>query len=207
MPTTLDRVQCLLQPEPYSAIRTLAKAERKSLSHMCSELIDEALKLPKYRELLEESREAGSTVPVKEDTRTTIRQRQRRSDKYIEENLSDERSELASGRSSVNQSSTIGRSLSSTAPLEPERITRRRSSTKPSTSEALTEAFKKERPEYAGKMVVSIKKNTRTTPRTQDLIEEQEGIKRFDEALAKAKQEEAAKLARIKELEAQLQTL
>lgn len=199
MPTTLDRVQCLLQPEPYSAIRTLAKAERKSLSHMCSELIDEALKLPKYRELLEESREAGSSVPVKEDTRTTIRQRQRRSDKYIEENLSGE----------VNQSSTIGRSLSSTAPLEPERITRRRSSTKPSTSEALTEAFKKERPEYAGKgkMVVSIKKNTRTTPRTQDLIEEQEGIKRFDEALAKAKQEEAAKLARIKELEAQLQTL
>lgn len=108
MPTSLDRIQCLLQPEPYASIRTLAKAERKSLSHMASELLDDALKLPKYKEALEKAKGEGATVPTKEDPRTTIRQRQRRSDEYIAEHLEGD----------VNKSST----------MEPARMTRKRSS-------------------------------------------------------------------------------
>lgn len=190
MPTTLDRVQCLLQPEPYAAIRTLAKAERKSLSHMCSELIDQALKLPQYQQMLEESRKSGASVPVKEDIRTTIRQRQRRSDQYIEENLGGE----------VNQSPT----------MEPERIKRRRSSATATKSAIPTQ---KPRVDHKGYLMKDKYGNVLMedpTPSQLEVEEEAEGIRRFEEALAKAKQEEkdkAAKLARIEELSQLLQTI
>lgn len=192
MPTTLDRVQCLLQPGPYASIRTLAKMERKSLSHMCAELIDEALKIDRYREMLDQSREEGSSIPVKEDTRTTIRQRQRRSDEYIAENLSGE----------VNQSST----------MEPERIRRRRSSATATKSVIPTQRPMVDHKGYLMKDKygnVLMESPAPEPPKTDDELEA-EGIRRFEEALATAKQEEAdkaAKLARIEELSQLLQAL
>ena len=71
MPTNLDRIQCLLQPEPYAQVRTLAGHNRRALSAMAAELIEHALKDPKYRDQLEE---AEIQVPVKDDPREAIRQ-------------------------------------------------------------------------------------------------------------------------------------
>lgn len=66
MPTNLDRIQTLLQPEDYAAVRTLAKHNRRALSAMSAELVREALKLPKYRQQVQD---AVIQVPEKEDPR------------------------------------------------------------------------------------------------------------------------------------------
>ena len=71
MPTNLDRIQTLLQPAAYASVRTLAKHNRRALSAMSAELVEEALKLPKYREQIQA---ASIQVPVKEDPRTDIKQ-------------------------------------------------------------------------------------------------------------------------------------
>jgi hypothetical protein len=44
MPTALDRIQVLLQPEEYAEISMLAKDERRSLASMAAVLINEAIK-------------------------------------------------------------------------------------------------------------------------------------------------------------------
>ena len=44
MPTQLDRIQVLCQPELFADIKTLSKYYRKSLSMMCSILIEAAIK-------------------------------------------------------------------------------------------------------------------------------------------------------------------
>ena len=44
MPTALDRVQVLLQPEEYAELNMLAKEERRSLASMAAVLIGEAIK-------------------------------------------------------------------------------------------------------------------------------------------------------------------
>ena len=75
MPTSLPRSQVLLQPETYADVQTIAKHNRRSISAMCSELIEAALKLPKYRQQIEE---AVIQVPPKEDPRQLIPQTQRR---------------------------------------------------------------------------------------------------------------------------------
>ena len=66
MPSSLDRVQTLLQPEEYAMVKTLAKHNKRAMSAMAAELVEEALKLPKYRAQLQE---ADIQVPVREDTR------------------------------------------------------------------------------------------------------------------------------------------
>lgn len=71
MPTNLDRIQTLLQPEEYAAVRTLAKHNRRALSAMSAELVAEALKLPKYRQQIQD---AVVQVPEKEDPRSYIPQ-------------------------------------------------------------------------------------------------------------------------------------
>lgn len=44
MPTALDRVQVLLQPEEYAELSMLAKGERRSLASMAAVLINDAIK-------------------------------------------------------------------------------------------------------------------------------------------------------------------
>ena len=44
MPTALDRVQVLLQPEEYAELNMLAKDERRKLSSMAAVLINEAIR-------------------------------------------------------------------------------------------------------------------------------------------------------------------
>ena len=66
MPTNLDRIQTLLQPEAYAKVRTLAKHNRRALSAMSAELVEAALTLPKYKDQIQE---AEVQVPVQEDSR------------------------------------------------------------------------------------------------------------------------------------------
>ena len=73
MPTALDRVQCLLQPDLYAKVLTLSKHNRRSASAMCAELIEDALKLPKWKQQIDE---ALIQVPAREDPREAIPQRQ-----------------------------------------------------------------------------------------------------------------------------------
>ena len=77
MPTNLDRVQCLLNPDPYAKVRTLAKHNRRTLSAMAAELIEVALRLPKYQDQLEE---AEIQVPSRKDPRSAVRQPQLKKD-------------------------------------------------------------------------------------------------------------------------------
>lgn len=56
-------------------METLRKHNRRSASNMCSELIEAALRLPKYRQQLDE---AVIQVPAPEDPRENIPQVQRR---------------------------------------------------------------------------------------------------------------------------------
>ena len=44
MPTALDRVQVLLQPDEYAELSMLAKEDRRSLAAMAAVLINEAIK-------------------------------------------------------------------------------------------------------------------------------------------------------------------
>jgi hypothetical protein len=44
MPTSLDRVQVLLQPEEYAELHLIAKEDRRSLAAMAAVLINEAIK-------------------------------------------------------------------------------------------------------------------------------------------------------------------
>lgn len=78
MPTNLDRIQVLLQPEPYAQVKTLAKLERLTLSAMAAELIKAALELPQFQEALDRAEEEGAAVPVKADPRSAVRQPQMR---------------------------------------------------------------------------------------------------------------------------------
>ncbi|MCB4427983.1 hypothetical protein FZX09_04040 [Synechococcus sp. MU1643] len=79
MPTSLDRVQVLLQPDVYADVMTLAKHNRRSASAMCAELVEAALKRDKYQDQLDD---AQIKVPAQPDPRHAIRQTQLRS--YVE---------------------------------------------------------------------------------------------------------------------------
>ena len=72
MPTGLDRIQCLCQPDTYAKVLTLVNVTGKTKSNMAHELMEAALKLPKYRALLDEADEAQTVAP-KEDPRTESR--------------------------------------------------------------------------------------------------------------------------------------
>ncbi len=74
MPTSLDRIQCLMQPATYAAVLTLVNVTGKTKSNMAAELIEHALKDEKYKALLAEADEA-QTVKAKEDPRTESRQK------------------------------------------------------------------------------------------------------------------------------------
>ena len=73
MPTQLDRIQCLCEPQLYADVLTLAKLNNKTKSAMAGELLKAALKLTKYRDQLEE---AAVRFPPKEDPRHRERQPQ-----------------------------------------------------------------------------------------------------------------------------------
>ena len=47
MPTALDRVQVLLQPDEYAELTLLAKEDRRSMAAMAAVLIDEAIRARK----------------------------------------------------------------------------------------------------------------------------------------------------------------
>ena len=74
MPTSLDRIQCLMQPDTYAKVLTLTNVTGKTKSNMAAELVEAALLMPKYKNLLAEADEA-QTVEPKEDTRTEGRRR------------------------------------------------------------------------------------------------------------------------------------
>lgn len=74
MPTNLHRIQVLLQPAEHSKVVTLAKLTRRTWSALCAELINSALKQPKYRELLDEAEELGINVPERKDDRQAVPQ-------------------------------------------------------------------------------------------------------------------------------------
>ena len=68
MPTALDRIQVLCNPDVFAEVRTLAKHNRRTLSAMGAELIAHALKTPTYKQQLEE---AEIQVPAKPDPRNS----------------------------------------------------------------------------------------------------------------------------------------
>ena len=74
MPTGLDRIQVLCQPDTYAKVMTLVNVTGKTKSNIAHELIQHALKDEKYRALLAEADEA-QTVKPKEDPRTESRQK------------------------------------------------------------------------------------------------------------------------------------
>lgn len=63
-----------MQPNTYAAVLTLVNVTGKTKSNMAAELIEAALKLPKYQNLMAEADEA-QTVKAREDPRTESRQR------------------------------------------------------------------------------------------------------------------------------------
>ena len=77
MPTALDRVQCLLQPDVYAQVSTLAKHNRRTKSAMCAELIAHALQTPTYKAQIED---AAILVPPKPDPRIAAPQTQFKAD-------------------------------------------------------------------------------------------------------------------------------
>ena len=58
MPTALDRVQVLLQPDEYAELHLIAKEDRRSLAAMAAVLINEAIKA-RIRE--------GTFIPKEDD--------------------------------------------------------------------------------------------------------------------------------------------
>ena len=74
MPTNLNRVQVLMTPELHADVRTLAAANRRSLSYVCASLIQHALNDEKVKEMLKDAHLEGFTEPVKADPRTRINQ-------------------------------------------------------------------------------------------------------------------------------------
>ena len=87
MPTQLDRIQVLCQPELFADIKTLSKYYRKSLSMMCSTLIEAAIK-NLYATQLEN---AEVVIAAKEHPGTLTRQAN-----YVPDDL-DDAIELLSG--------------------------------------------------------------------------------------------------------------
>ena len=72
MPTGLDRIQVLCQPDTFAKVMTLVNVTGKTKSNLAHELIQHALKDEKYKGLLAEADEA-QTVQPKEDPRTESR--------------------------------------------------------------------------------------------------------------------------------------
>ena len=87
MPTQLDRIQVLCKPELFAQIKTLSKYYRKSLSMMCSILIEDAIK-NLYATQLEN---AEIVIAAKEHPGTLTRQAN-----YVPDDL-DDAIELLSG--------------------------------------------------------------------------------------------------------------
>lgn len=73
MPTALDRVQVLLQPQVYADLKTLAKHNRHSLSRMAAELVVHAMQTPTFKSQMEEAR---IKFPAKADPRISEPQAQ-----------------------------------------------------------------------------------------------------------------------------------
>ena len=82
MPTNLDRVQVLLQPDTFAKMKTMAKGQRRTYSAMCAELIEAAMKMPIYREAYEEACLTVGEVPAKPDPRLARKQEALRPESY-----------------------------------------------------------------------------------------------------------------------------
>lgn len=61
MPTALKRVMVSLPKDLEEKVTLVAKAERRAMASMCVALIEAALKLPKYKEILHEEQEKFSS--------------------------------------------------------------------------------------------------------------------------------------------------
>ena len=75
MPTSLPRIQTLCPPDLFEEVTALARLTQKSNSFMVVELIEEALRNPKYKALLEYAYESKEHVSGSE-IRHRIRQHQ-----------------------------------------------------------------------------------------------------------------------------------
>ena len=62
MPTSLKRVMVSLPKDLEEKLTIVAKAERRPLASMCVALIEAALKMPRYREILHAEPEADDVV-------------------------------------------------------------------------------------------------------------------------------------------------
>jgi len=62
MPTALKRVMVSLPKDLEEKLTTVAKAERRPLASMCVALIEAALKMPRYRDILHSEPEPDDVV-------------------------------------------------------------------------------------------------------------------------------------------------
>ena len=53
MPTVLKRVMLYIPEDTHAQLEKIAKLERRSMAKTCLVMVEAAMKLPKYRELLE----------------------------------------------------------------------------------------------------------------------------------------------------------
>lgn len=74
MPTNLNRIQVLMEPDSNAKIRSLAKYRRRSRSNVCNELIAYALLQPKFRQMLKDAEVEGVKMAPSDDPRSRINQ-------------------------------------------------------------------------------------------------------------------------------------
>ena len=66
MPTALKRVMVSLPKDLEEKLVAVAKAERRPLASQCVALIEAALRLPRYKEILHQAPEEDNDAVVKE---------------------------------------------------------------------------------------------------------------------------------------------
>ena len=74
MPTQLNRIQCLMNPELHAQVKALAVHNKRSLSAMVAELIEHSLSQPAYQQQLQ----AAELVEPEPDPRKSQHQAQYR---------------------------------------------------------------------------------------------------------------------------------
>ena len=84
MPTNLDRIQVLLNPDVFALVATLASDSNLSHSAMCAQLIKFALKSDYYKERLEN---IAVHLAAKDDPRKKIQQVQHRLTKLSDKQM------------------------------------------------------------------------------------------------------------------------
>lgn len=73
MPSPLERIQVLCEPNLYAAIKTIAKGRNQSLSSTAADMLAELLLTPEYKEEYEATCKTYGEVPTKADKRVRPR--------------------------------------------------------------------------------------------------------------------------------------